>query len=128
MNEDDAANLIGERGHLRRYKYTYGWARDWIQADGAQVSVHLLRFEGAKNAAYFLRDIFDPAVLDDDLATTAVQNVPGGRSLLVDVDGAYTAISAAAAGDLVVYIMVTGEEKTTVNAAESMLADQYKRL
>ncbi|MEV6601383.1 hypothetical protein AB0M36_31705 [Actinoplanes sp. NPDC051346] len=134
LSRESAADVTGDDDYLRRHKYARGYERRWIQKDGIGVSVLLLRFRGAKNAALYARDIFDLYKVNDEYRDTEVPAVPQGRSLLStapvrDTDGTWFSLSAAAAGDVVVIVVAEdGKPLATAQITETLLAEQYARL
>ena len=77
LDEVTAAEVSGGSRLLRRYKFSYGYERRWLQEDVAVVTVRLLRFRGAENAAYYLRDSLDSSVIGVDVRQKAVAGIVG---------------------------------------------------
>jgi len=115
------------------YKFTRAYERRWLRKDGALVTVWLLRFRGAENAAYYVRDIVDLSA-QGDVRQRAVAGIPGGRSIVSTApvngpDSAYVALSAASAGDVAVFVTVAGDQQTAVaELTESLLVSEYALL
>jgi hypothetical protein len=99
------------------------------------VTVRLLRFRGAENAAYYLRGSLDGGVVGMDVQQRAVVGIAGGRSIIstapVNGEGsAYVTLSAATAGDVAVVVAVAAadREAAPVELTERLLAEAYARL
>lgn len=99
------------------------------------MTVRLLRFRGAENAAYYLRGSLDGGVVGMDVQQRAVVGIAGGRSIIstapVNGEGsAYVTLSAATAGDVAVVVAVAAadREAAPVELTERLLAEAYARL
>ncbi|WP_157408519.1 hypothetical protein [Actinoplanes sp. N902-109] len=130
LHQDEAGRIMGQPQYLNRYKFTTGYERQWVQPDGATVSVRLLRFRGAKNAAYYARDMIDYLNGTDAVEDSpAVAGIPGARSIVNELDGGSVIVSLAASGDLVAVTAVTAEGSgPATNITQSVLADQFARI
>lgn len=129
LTESDAAQLLGDPHNIARYKFTTGRERSWEEPGGEQVTVRLLRFRGAENTAYFARDT--GLHQKEDSQSRDVSGIPGGWSVMTssrEQGLQFVAISAAAAGDVAVFVLTTHPQPTLPTLSEQLLTEQWELL